>query len=241
MSDDEYITRLKAFMEERGITPAESLDEEPFDYVSHWGGQLERALFGDEKRGKWWEFRHATRDACTNCICHNSPYTWATDLVNNEPRRTLLMAGPTGVGKTWHAISTLRFLSQLIAEKEKRRVDWEIVSHMDLMAQTIDQREPVDRWAEVEVLILDDFGAPIEMSEAGEIRTPAWRVAAVTEKTFNIVDRRNSQQLTTIYTTNLGTKDTISAAMGDRIASRVLNIHNTRRLAMLGPDRRFAR
>lgn len=137
---------------------------------------------------------------------------------------SLLIAGPTGSGKTHQAYGAVRSL--LTAGV---RLRWQAVTSADLHAglrprNGHDPERELQALSRCPLLILDDLGAA-KQSEWTE------------ELTYRLIDRRYTQMLPTLITTNLPT-DALRDAVGDRVASRLAEM--TTRVILNGPDRRRA-
>ncbi len=135
---------------------------------------------------------------------------------------SLLIAGPTGTGKTHQAYGAVRSL--LIAGV---RLRWQAVTSADLHAQFRprpghDAEREIQDLGRCPLLILDDLGAA-KQSE--------W----IEELTYRLINRRYTQMLPTLITTNLPTEE-LREAVGDRVASRLAEM--TDRVILRGTDRR---
>ncbi|GAA4952421.1 hypothetical protein GCM10023205_12000 [Yinghuangia aomiensis] len=135
---------------------------------------------------------------------------------------SLLIAGPTGTGKTHQAYGALRSL--LLAGV---RLGWQATTAADLHASLRpraghDTEGELRRIARTPLLILDDLGAakPSEWTE---------------ELTYRLVNHRYEHLLPTLFTTNLPIAR-IRETLGDRITSRLAEM--TQRAILDGPDRR---
>lgn len=138
--------------------------------------------------------------------------------------RSLLIVGPTGTGKTHQAYGAVR---SLLAAGVRLR--WKATTAADLYAELrprpgCDGERELQDLARCPLLIIDDLGA----AKASE-----W----TEEITMRLIDRRYTQMLPTLVTTNLGMAD-LRAHIGDRIASRLTEM--TDKVILDGPDRRRA-
>lgn len=154
-------------------------------------------------------------------------YRWVQHLLTD--RRTvpsLLLAGPTGTGKTHTAFAALR----LACESRCSGLEWRYASTATFFG---DQRpkpgEPTDTegayqgYATAPVLLLDDLGAT---------KRSEW-----TEETlYRLIDHRYTHCLPSIFTTNV-TPDEMSARLGSRIASRLAE--SCRLIVLDDADRRY--
>jgi predicted ATPase len=156
---------------------------------------------------------------------------WVADFVNGRSPRGLLIAGPTGTGKT-HALWAM-YRSVVIAAPHTAVEVWKVVSLLDALRperMIVDgPGRPVgviraDRLASVTLLMLDDIGAH-KQSE--------W----VDERLYTVIDGRYDAMLPTVITTNIPPKD-LSREIGDRLASRISESFDV--VSLRGPDRRRA-
>ncbi|MFG2719697.1 ATP-binding protein [Streptomyces sp. NPDC048416] len=135
---------------------------------------------------------------------------------------SLLIAGPTGTGKTYQAYGAVRSLLGAGV-----RLRWEAITTAELHA-TLRPRHGHDgerRFQELSrspLLLLDDLGA----AKASE-----W----TEELTYRLIDHRYVHELPTLITTNLPIAD-LRTAVGDRVASRLAEM--THRVILGGSDRR---
>ncbi|GAA3175833.1 MULTISPECIES: ATP-binding protein [Streptomyces] len=135
---------------------------------------------------------------------------------------SLLIAGPTGTGKTHQAYGAIR---TLLAAGVRLR--WEAVTAADLYARLRprsghDAERDLQSLARCPLLLLDDLGAA---------RTSEW----TEELTYRLINHRYEHLRPTLITTNLPT-DALRTTLGDRIASRLAEM--TERVILTGPDRR---
>lgn len=137
--------------------------------------------------------------------------------------RSLLLLGPTGVGKTHQAYGALRDLAVTGVS-----IRWTAESAADLYANLrprhgVDSETEFRRYTHAPLLLVDDLGAgraPTEFTE---------------EINFRLVNHRYENQLPTIFTTNVLPKE-LSARLGDRVASRLVEMCD--RVVITGEDRR---
>jgi DNA replication protein DnaC len=135
---------------------------------------------------------------------------------------SLLIAGPTGTGKTHQAYGAIRAL--LTAGV---RLRWEATTAADLYAAQrpqhgSDPERQLWRLARSPLLLLDDLGAA---------KQSPW----TEELTYRLVNHRYNQLLPTLVTTNLPVAE-LRDAVGDRVASRLAEM--TDRVILTGHDRR---
>lgn len=170
-------------------------------------------------------FREAAAD-------HPGVTAWAATFAEGNAPRSLLLLGPTGVGKTWQAFGALRAacLHPLPTRTGYRPRLWRASSFADLMAslrprQKVDSEQVMKDFKSVDLLLVDDLAA----SKGSE-----W----VEEQTFRLINGRYESMLPTIFTTNLALGD-LREAIGDRVASRLAE--SCDRVVLAGADRRRAK
>lgn len=117
----------------------------------------------------------------------------------------LLLAGPTGTGKTHEAYGAVRAWAAATVAPTGRLVFGNVADLLDRARPDGDLTVPAI--AEADLLLLDDLGA---------FKATEWTAEAL----YRIVDRRWSDMLPTIVTTNMP-PDQLSAWVGDRLASRL--------------------
>lgn len=135
---------------------------------------------------------------------------------------SLLIAGPTGTGKTHQAFGAIRDLLT-----KGVRLRWEATTAADLYAAQRpqhgnDPEQQLWRLARSPLLLLDDLGAAKQSQWTEEL-------------TYRLVNHRYNQLLPTLVTTNLPVAE-LRDAVGDRVASRLAEM--TERVILTGRDRR---
>lgn len=172
-------------------------------------------------------YRHATTD-------HPDIRTWADTLAQHARNtrrlvphitagRSLLLLGPTGVGKTHQAYGALRYLAPTGI-----RLRWTATSAADMYAALrprhgIDTEQEFRRYRDAPLLLIDDLGAgraPTDFTE---------------EINFRLVNHRYENQLPTIFTSNVLPRE-LADRVGDRVASRLIEMCD--RVVIQGQDRR---
>ncbi|OKK02626.1 ATP-binding protein [Streptomyces sp. CB03234] len=148
------------------------------------------------------------------------PGPGGTTGIANGP--SLLIAGPTGTGKTHQAYGAVR---TLLAAGVRLR--WAATNTADLHAQLRprqghDPERVFQDLAHSPLLILDDLGAAKQTEWTEEL-------------TYRLIDRRYTWMLPTLITTNVPIPQ-LREALGDRVASRLAEM--TTRVILQGPDRR---
>lgn len=210
--------RLGAILTARGIDPdAATMQEPPSEPVT----ALELADARIPAR-----YRHALSDhqqvtAWTKAIAAaGRPGPSRAPGIDEGP--SLLIAGPTGTGKTHQAYGAIRTLLSAGV-----RLRWEAVTAADLYARLRprsghDAERDLQTLARCPLLLLDDLGAA---------KNSEW----TEELTYRLINHRYEHMRPTLITTNLPT-DALRTALGDRIASRLAEM--TERVILTGPDRR---
>jgi DNA replication protein DnaC len=207
---------MARILEERGIDPNAPLTEpdDTFDAVAH--ADLRIPL----------RYRHALAE-------HPDVLTWVQQVTlacrpgpDNRPGLghgpSLLVAGPTGSGKTHQAYGAVRSLL-----KGRVRLRWTKITATELYAaqrprQGIDTEREMRELMDTPLLILDDLGAA---------KSSEW----TEELTLRLVNHRYEHMLPTIFTTNLPLAE-IKNVLGDRTASRLAEM--CERVILTGSDRR---
>lgn len=136
---------------------------------------------------------------------------------------SLLLSGPTGVGKTHEVYGAMRALSLFGIH-----TPWVVTSAADVYARMrprpgVDSEKEFHHFVDAPVLAIDDIGAA---------KNTEW----VEEVNFRLVNHRYESGLPTIFTSNL-TPRQMRELLGDRIASRITGM--TTRVPMTGDDRRL--
>lgn len=214
---DRIAERLTSILSTRGI-PADAVPE-------HGGPEPIAALELAEQRIPP-RYRRAVAD-------HPGITSWVDDLTRSgrpgpggapglATGGSLLLAGPTGVGKTHQAYGAIRTL--LAAGM---RLRWQATTEADLYAQLRprtghDPERESQTLARCPLLLLDDLGAA---------KSSEW----TEELVYRLINHRYEYLRPTVVTTNLPIRE-LRAKLGDRVTSRLAQM--TRQLTLTGPDRR---
>jgi DNA replication protein DnaC len=210
------VRRLTAILTDRGIDPRAEVVAEPEPVTAL---QLADARIPPR-------YRHALAD-------HPRITAWVTEVARTgrpgpggvpgiATGPSLLIAGPTGTGKTHQAYGAIRTLLRAGV-----RLRWEGTTVADLYAaqrprRGSDPEQQLRRLARSPLLLLDDLGAS---------KQSPW----TEELTYRLVNHRYNQLLPTLITTNLPVAE-LRDAVGDRVASRLAEM--TDRVILTGHDRR---
>jgi len=146
-----------------------------------------------------------------------------------RPVPSLLITGPTGVGKTWQAYGAIRRTATSGVV-----IGWLASSAPDLYALLrprldTDSEAEFQRWASIPLLLLDDLGAAKDSEWTEEVL-------------YRLVNHRNAHLLPTIYTTNLPVRGriaghpTLQSVVSERVFSRLAEC---RLVTLKGRDRRI--
>lgn len=150
---------------------------------------------------------------------HPDVAAWFAGLVDpNQVTGSLIMCGDIGCGKTWHI---WRIVADLV-EKYDGAGRVEVVTAYELQqiaAPPVD-RETLEYFAQVELLLFDDVGS---------VRLSPWDL----EKLFAIVDTRLPRRRPLVISSNALD---LRAMLGPRIASRLAQ--NVTLVELIGEDRR---
>lgn len=136
--------------------------------------------------------------------------------------KSLLLIGPTGVGKTHCAWSVLRAVAETGTQ-----LRWQMRTAADLYAllrprDGEDSQDAFQRVADAHLLVLDDLGAS---------KWTEW----VEEITYRLINHRYEECLPSIFTSNLPPAQ-LRDALGERVASRLTEMCD--RIVLKGDDRR---
>ena len=155
---------------------------------------------------------------------HSGVVAWI-EAYRKDPldARSLLIAGPTGVGKTWQAYGALR-----AAVCSASAPKWEATTFADFTAAlrpgAKDPEASLKTFRETHLLLVDDLGAA---------KNSEW----VEEITYRLLNGRYEDVRPSIFTTNLPLPQ-LREQLGDRLASRLVEMCAV--VAMEGSDRRRA-
>lgn len=150
-------------------------------------------------------------------------HQWVLDVVTNpDTARSLLLAGPTGTGKTHIAYAALR-----LSAESCRSPFWRAGSTAALLGDlrpsaNRDSEALMAKYCNSTVLFLDDLGAG---------KASDW----TEEMLYRVIDHRYNNLLPTVFATNFAPNE-LSDALGDRTASRLAEMCQV--LAIDGDDRR---
>lgn len=191
--------------------PAPPGDAPLYD-VSTRDGYLRRAVAMTDQRIPP-RFRDAT-------ATHATVTAWRDSFGDDSP--SLLILGPTGAGKTHQAYGAIRGLAAA-----GLTIGWTAATAPDLLA-SLRPREGYEteaqfaRYADAELLMLDDIGAAKVTEWAEEIL-------------YRLVNRRYEAKMPGIFTSNVPAAQ-LREALGERVASRLAEM--CLQVVLRGPDRR---
>jgi DNA replication protein DnaC len=215
--------RLGELLAARGITP-EQVNHDDGDPQSR-SSLIRRAVCDSRERIP----RHY-RDAVPT-----SPEVraWVDELVAGAGGRivpaigtgpSLLLLGPTGVGKTYEAFGAIRDL-MVTGVKAK----WTAATAADIYAalrprHLVDSEAEFKRFADSPLLVVDDLGAA---------KATEW----TEEVNYRLINHRYEAEKPTLITSNVRPSQ-LGDALGDRVASRLTEM--CQRVVLKGSDRRRA-
>lgn len=135
---------------------------------------------------------------------------------------SLLLLGPTGVGKTREAYGVVRAMAETGVVCR-----WVATTAADAYARMrprsgVDAEDEMRRLTHAQLLLLDDLGAA---------KTTEW----TEEITYRIVNHRYEHELPTLITSNVPPAE-LAKILGHRVASRLGEMAH--RVVLKGPDRR---
>lgn len=146
----------------------------------------------------------------------NRAYNYASELSTGQSS-TLVLAGPTGTGKTHIAACVVRKASGIIKSDGKlvkcryttgAEIMADIRASWDIKTRSRHEADIIASLGNVPVLMIDEVGVADRINGSHDI----WS---------NIIDRRYRQRLPTIITTNL-TRDELAVHLGDRAFDRIM-------------------
>lgn len=140
---------------------------------------------------------------------------------------SLLITGPTGVGKTWQAYGAIRRITAAVP------VPWLASTAADLYGRLRpgdgrDTEAELARWCRTPLLMVDDLAAA---------KDSAW----TEDIDYRLVNYRSAHLLPSIFTTNLpvrGDGPSLESALSERVFSRLAT---SRVVVLKGADRRRTR
>ncbi|MGW1998435.1 ATP-binding protein [Embleya sp. NPDC001921] len=137
---------------------------------------------------------------------------------------SLLLLGPTGVGKTYLAYGAMRHLAVTGV-----RCAWLATTAADMYAALrprhgIDSETEFRRYSLARLLVLDDLGAAKDTEWTEEIN-------------YRLINHRYEHGLPTLITSNVPVKE-LGPKLGERVASRLVGMCT--RVVLRGDDRRRA-
>lgn len=145
-----------------------------------------------------------------------------------DRRRSLLILGPTGVGKTYQAYGAIRRLAA-----DGISIGWKATTEPDLYAQLrprpdVDAEAEYLRWADTPLLMLDDLGAA---------KDSKWTETII----YRLVNHRYDRDLPTLFLSNLPVlapegRPSLALALDDRVMSRLAEM--CEQVVLKGADRR---
>ena len=218
---DTSLDRLDEILAARGITP-DQVNHDDGDPQSP-GSLIRRAITDNRERIP----RHY-RDAV---LTSPEVRSWVDRLVAGAKGRivpaistgpSLLLLGPTGVGKTYEAFGAIRDLA-VTGVKAK----WTAATAADIYAalrprHQVDSEREFERFAKCPLLVVDDLGAA---------KATEW----TEEVNYRLINHRYEAELPTLITSNVPIRE-LGSALGDRVASRLMEM--CQRVVLRGDDRR---
>jgi DNA replication protein DnaC len=221
MSDID-LTNWLPILEAHNIDP-ELINSDPATWVGEPGFHARRGILTAETKVPF-IYHTALPD-------HPDVQAWATSYLNTNQNmnskstphhRSLLLLGPTGVGKTHQAYGALRYLSAA-----DTHTAWTATSAADMYASLrpragVDSETEFRKYAHTQLLMIDDLGAA---------KPSEW----IEEINFRLINHRYENRLPTIITSNVLPKE-LTERVGERVASRLVGMSD--RIVIRGEDRR---
>ncbi|MET7781518.1 ATP-binding protein [Streptomyces mirabilis] len=214
--DDDYQRIERHFMGDLALSELEA-DDVRF-LRAHFGEQV------TEQRGQaldYFEAKVPRRFAAAHP--DEQATAWAEQFAaDRHAVKSLLLIGPTGVGKTHCAWSVLRAVAE-----SGTQLRWQMHTAADLYAHLRprdgeDSHNTFQRVADAHLLVLDDLGAS---------KWTEW----VEEITYRLINHRYEECLPSVFTSNLPPAK-LRDALGERVASRLTEMCD--RIVLKGDDRR---
>lgn len=155
--------------------------------------------------------------------------SWTTRVIASPvDAPSLLLAGPTGVGKTYEAYGAIRAIKFGLADRgHGLTAAWTTHAALnDRLRPAADNshRHALEPYETAELLLFDDVAAGLSTE---------WTLDAL----YRLVDARWAEMRPTIFTTNLPAGQMVDA-IGDRLLSRITGMSTT--VVLAGADRRQA-
>lgn len=226
----DVLPHVRAAYEDSGST-------QDFDAWNRDRMDAERAIRDAEARVEWeaerWRIRMAQLAKLTPARYAGAETTeaallaWAAELVkldgaDDKTGPSLLIAGPTGTGKTHAMFGALR----RYVEARGTRLLWQVTAadlYAKLRPRTGQDSEAVfESWATGALLAIDDLGSAKGSDWTDEIN-------------YRLLNHRYNAKLPTLITTNLPPRE-MAGVLGERVASRLAEMATT--VVLKGDDRR---
>jgi DNA replication protein DnaC len=197
-------------------------------------GRYRNADIDDPRLHQWAEHAHAwSRQLRSTQTARPVVVDWADaprrdplepDIESAAAGPSLLLLGPTGVGKTYAAFGALRRYVEAGGSAAVK-----VATAADLYAELrprpgVDSEDVFGRYAKAPVLFIDDLGAA---------KSSEW----VEEINYRLINYRWNHQLATLITSNVPPKQ-LGDYLGERVASRLTGM--CERVVLKGVDRRAA-
>lgn len=220
---DTTADRLDEILAARGITP-EQVNHNDGDPQSR-SSLIRRAVLDNQQRIP----RHYRQAVLTSPDVR----AWIDQLVAGAGGRivpaistgpSLLLLGPTGVGKTYEAFGAIRELAVTGVQAK-----WVAATAADIYAALrprplVDSETEFKRFADAAVLVVDDLGAA---------KATEW----TEEVNYRLINHRYEAEKPTLITSNV-LPSQLGQALGDRVSSRLMEM--CQRVVLRGADRRTA-
>lgn len=174
----------------------------------------------EDELAKWrtWKAEKVPARYQNATVFHQGAQEWIEAVLVDRHYTGLLIAGPTGVGKT-HLLWGMYYE---LADRDGPRM--EVVKLVKLLAGMRPggdtTQETIDKLCQVPILAIDDVGAH---------KPSEW----VNERLYEIIDTRYDNELPIVATTN---RKHLDAVLDDRLASRLEECCET--IFLTGSDRR---
>ena len=208
-----FTTLREKFEWWQSLTP-----EERAEHEAKWAEEDRQRREDELAKWRTWKAEAVPLRFHNATVTHPQAQAWVEAICEDPHYRGLLIAGPTGVGKT-HLLWGIYYE---LAGREGPRM--EVVKLVRLLSSLRPggegTQETIDKLCQVPILAIDDVGAH---------KPSEW----VNERLYEVIDTRYDNEKPIIATTN---RKNLTEALDDRLVSRLAECCET--LILTGEDRR---
>jgi len=195
---------------------------------------LLKAIYSQTNIPKKYQYDRQITPSKKDVEAYKQLNAWKEDVVNKVESGENLFIWSTGTGNgktTWATKIANYFIRKSVFKKEIENlvVYVNVPTFLEQLRASYDQKLPEvdllkERLLNAKLAILDDIGAE---------KSSAW----VVERLYEIINYRDNEMLSTIYTSNVSIQD-LEDRLDKRITSR---IKNSTQIELVGQDRRERR